>query len=122
MSLVFFAAGVSKLRHSGLAWIFSDNMAVLLIQANYHISNADPLLSWWSLWIAQHVWLCQLFAAATIVTEVGYPLALFGGWARWFFPISMCGLLLGIHAFMGPTFSQFILCHLFWVPWARRRA
>ena len=31
----------------------------------------------------------------------------------------MCGLLIGIRLFMGPTFPQFIICHLFWVPWDR---
>jgi hypothetical protein len=31
----------------------------------------------------------------------------------------MCGLLIGIRLTMGPTFPQFVLCHLFWVPWDR---
>lgn len=31
----------------------------------------------------------------------------------------MCGLLVGIRLLMGPTFPQFVICHLFWVPWDR---
>jgi hypothetical protein len=58
-------------------------------------------------------------ALATVVVEVGYPIALFSRRARWFFPPAMCGTLIGIRLLMGPTFPQFLLCHLFWIPWDR---
>src|ERR671910_162451 len=59
-ALFFFAAGVSKLRHSGLEWIFSDNMAIMLIYHHYSFSNGDPFAAWgpplvpWGLYLAQH--------------------------------------------------------------------
>jgi hypothetical protein len=34
MSIIFFGAGISKLRHSGIEWVTSDNMAILLIEFN----------------------------------------------------------------------------------------
>ena len=37
--------------------------------------------------------------------------------ARWIFPPGMCALLIGIRLTMGPTFWQFVVCHVFWVPW-----
>src|SRR5918993_2010473 len=40
LALIFFAAGVSKLRHSGLEWIFSDNMAILLLKAQFEEKSA----------------------------------------------------------------------------------
>ena len=43
MSLVFFAAGLAKLRYGGLAWVTSQNMSILLTRAAYHVSDADPL-------------------------------------------------------------------------------
>src|SRR5919112_3073159 len=58
-ALVFFAAGVSKLRHSGLEWIFSDNMANLLIRASY---THDEVLSL-APYVSQYSWLPQLIAA-----------------------------------------------------------
>src|SRR5579863_9517 len=45
MALMYFAAGVSKIRHSGFEWINSDTMATFLIAHAYHISMADQLTS-----------------------------------------------------------------------------
>jgi hypothetical protein len=42
MSLIFLGAGMSKIRHSGIEWVTSDNMAILLVQANYQYA---PLTS-----------------------------------------------------------------------------
>jgi hypothetical protein len=117
-ALIFFAAGLSKLRHSGLEWILSDNMAIMLIQHHYHTANADPLVSW-GLSLAQHIWLTRLMAAATVAFEVGYPLALFSRKARWVIVPSVFFMQLGIRVLMGPTFTQFLICNLFWIPWDR---
>ncbi len=118
MSLIFFAAGVAKLRYSGLSWITSNNMAILLVQAQYHIANADPAVRW-GLAIATSPWICRMIAAATMVFETGYPLALFIPAARWIIVPGMAGLLIGIRLLMGPTFWPFVICQLFWVPWDR---
>jgi hypothetical protein len=117
-ALIFFASGVSKLRHSGLEWIFSDNMAIAFITAQYHVSNVDPLTSW-GLYLAQHAWLLHLVAAGTIVLEVSYPLALFSSKARWVIVPSVFFMLVGVRLLLGPTFDQYLICHLFWVPWER---
>jgi hypothetical protein len=118
MSLVFCSAGLSKLRHGGLAWVFSDNMATVLLQHGYHVSSHEPL-SRIGLWLAQYPTLCSVLALATVVIEAGYPLALVSRRARWVFPSGMCALLIGIRLTMGPVFPQFLICHLFWVPWDR---
>lgn len=118
MSLILFAAGVSKLRHSGLAWITSDSMAIFLLQHNYHIANSDPLTSW-GLNLARHAWLPHLFAAATVILEVGYPIALFSRRARWFIVPSAVLMFMGIAVLMGPNFYQLMLCQLLWAPWDR---
>lgn len=118
MSLAFFAAGVQKLRHGGLEWITSNNMSVMLAQHAYRIANVDPPVEW-GLVLSRYPTLCSLLALATVIVEAGYPLALFSRHARWFFPPAMCGTLVGIRLFMGPTFPQFVICHLFWIPWDR---
>jgi hypothetical protein len=117
-ALVFFAAGVSKLRHSGMEWIFSDHMAITLIKANYHTSGIDPPVPW-GLFLAQYSWLTWLLAAATIMFEVGYPLALFSRRARWVIVPSTFFMQVGIWVLMGPAFYTFLICNLFWVPWDR---
>jgi hypothetical protein len=118
LALIFFAAGASKLRHSGLEWVFSDYLQILLIQYNYHLANADPLTSWGPA-VAQHSRLTRLLAGATIGIEVGYPLALFSRSARWLLVPGGVLSLLGIRVLMGPTFEPLMLCSLFWVPWDR---
>jgi hypothetical protein len=118
MALIFSGAGVSKLRHSGVEWLASDNMAISLVSHNYHVANAEPLTSW-GLIVAQYGWLCWLLAVATIVFETGYPLALFSRVARSIIVPGMFSMQVGIRALMGPTFEQFLICNLFWVPWDR---
>jgi hypothetical protein len=116
MALVFFGAGFSKLRTSGPAWIFSDTMAIFLVQHQYHLGNAVPLTGF-GLVVARHAWLCRLLAAGTMVGEIGYPLALVSRFARTVFVPGMLLMQLGIRVFLGPTFLAMMACNVFWVPW-----
>jgi len=115
---VFFCAGASKLRTSGLAWIFSDTMAIFLVQAQYHFGNAVPLTDL-GLVIARHPWLCHALAAAAIACEVGYPLALVSRWARVVAVPGTLAMQIGIRVLLGPTFLHMMACNVFWVPWER---
>ena len=121
MSLVFFAAGVSKLRHSGLAWVTSETMAIFLVQHQYHIADEDPLTKW-GLYLAQQPLLPHLLAAVSLALEVGYPLALFSRRARWFFVPGAALMQIGIRVLLGPDFEQLLICNVFWVPWDRLAA
>jgi hypothetical protein len=109
MALVFFGAGVSKLRHSGLAWIFSDNMAMVLLPFDHP----------WLVRTAQHPWLCRAIAGWTIVIEAGAPLALVSRLARWVFIPSLWLMQLGILLLMNIKFEPYLVCYLFWVRWDR---
>jgi len=118
MSLVFFAAGLAKLRYGGLEWITSNNMSILLTRAFYHASDADPLTRA-GLAIARRHWLSSALAAATVAIELGFPLALVSRRARMLFvPAAFC-MLVGIRVLMGPTFGGFLLATVFWIPWER---
>jgi hypothetical protein len=119
-ALVFFAAGFSKLRHSGLDWIFSDHLATLLIRHQYHVSDGDPLTAWGPA-IAAYPWAARALAAVAIITEACYPLALFSRRARCVFVPAGLGFLIGIRLLMGPTFEAFVICSVFWVPWSSVR-
>jgi hypothetical protein len=118
MALSFFGAGTSKLHTSGPAWIFSDNLATFMLQAQYGYGNAVPLTAV-GVVLASHRWLCRTLAAATIAVEIGYPLALVSRRAR---AIVVPGALLmqiGIRVVIGPSFVAWMLCNVFWVPWDR---
>ena len=116
MSLIFFAAGVAKLRESGLEWIFSDNLAMLLRRQQYGISDGEPLTAW-GLVVAGYPWLSQALAGVSVAVETLFPLALFSRTARLLLVPGALGLLAGIRVLMGPTFEQFMICFVFWVPW-----
>ena len=114
-SLVFFAAGVAKLRFSGLAWVTSDNLATMLLQHHY---KSDPIVDWGKT-IAGHALLCKILAAGTIAVEIGFPLAMFHRWLRWLFVSGMFFMQIGIALLMGVVFTQFMFVYLFWIPWDR---
>ena len=118
LSLVFFAAGFAKLRASGLEWITSDHLAILLDRVQYRISDAEPLLPWGST-VARIPFAANLMALGTIVFETGYPIALFSRRLRPVMILGGIGLIVGIRVLMGPTFENFLLINLFWVPWQR---
>lgn len=118
VSLVFFAAGVAKLWTSGLEWVLSDHIAILLRRVQYHISDADPLVNWGG-HLAEMPLAARLLAFATVVTETLYPLALFSRRLRLPLVLGGVGLILGIRFLMGPTFEQFLTINVFWVPWER---
>jgi len=118
VSLVFFAAGVAKIWTSGFEWFQSDHMAILLDRVQYHISDADPIVTWGSA-IARIPWAANLLALTTIVVETGYPIALFSRRLRIPLVLAGAGLLIGIRMLMGPTFEQFLFLNVFWVRWDR---
>jgi hypothetical protein len=114
LALVFFCAGASKLRESGLAWITSDNFAVMLLQ--HHHLHGVPQTSW-GLLIASQPWLCRVIAGTTVTGELLFPLILLSRRIR----LVMVPLALLMQAavglLMGLWFWQFLLCYLFFVPW-----
>ena len=118
LSLVFFAAGVAKLWTSGIDWVLSDHMAILLRRVQYHISDADPLVNWGS-HLAEMPVVPHVLAAVAVLTETSYPLALFVRRLRVPLVLAAMGLIVGIRMLMGPTFEQFLIVNVFWVPWDR---
>ncbi len=116
MALIFCAAGASKLRRSGLAWITSDHLAMTLIQAHhFHVKPLTPI----GLYLARYPLLCNVMAAGVIALELSFPLALI--FRRLRAPIVWATLLMqvGIGLLMAVWFKQFLFLYLFWVPWER---
>jgi predicted DCC family thiol-disulfide oxidoreductase YuxK len=116
MSLVFFAAGVAKLRHGGIEWFASDNLAIVLTKAHYHVSDADPIGPW-GLWIASSPFASRALAFVSLATEALFPLALVSRRARVVLVPAAFGMLVGIRVLMGPTFGGFLTAFAFWIPW-----
>ena len=116
MALVFLGAGLSKLRHAGIAWVLSDTMRTTLVKAHYSLSDADPLVSW-GLVLAGWWWAPRVIAALSLTTELFFPLALVSTRARAVLVPAAAGMLISIRMLMGPTFGGFLIANVFWVPW-----
>ncbi|MDX1943839.1 MAG: hypothetical protein SFU86_00415 [Pirellulaceae bacterium] len=115
MVLVFCAAGVAKLRTSGLAWIYSDTLLNYMVRAFY--VGQDPATRLGP-WLAQFPLLCNVLAFGTIWCEVTAPLALFSKRYRWFVIPSLFAMQVGIDLVMGISFHHYLACYLFWIPWS----
>lgn len=111
LALVFFGAGFSKVRHNGLTWILSDNMARIMAEQGTRWSEA----------LARFTWICQLLAASAVVLEISAPLALVSRWARRLLVPGLFLMQVGIQVIMALKFKPFLVCYLFWVPWDRVR-
>jgi len=118
IALTYFAAGFSKLRHSGFDWINSDTMSYFLTSRYYYTSDADPLTSW-GLVMGRGVIMPRLLAASGMLLELALPIALFSRRSRWILVPGVAAMQTGIAVLMGPNFYQMILCQLLWVPWDR---
>jgi predicted DCC family thiol-disulfide oxidoreductase YuxK len=116
IALTYFAAGVSKVRHSGFEWVASGNMSYFLMSQYYHVSDADPLTSWGQV-LSRGSVLPHLLAASGVILELSLVIALFSPRSRWFLVPGVAGMQFGIAVLMGPNFYQMIICQLLWVPW-----
>lgn len=116
MALIFFAAGVSKLRHGGLEWMNGETLAYHLVSHNYPFLSFQPWTDW-GLWIAQWPTLLMVLAIGTVVTELFFPLALLHPVARALFVPAAFLMQLGIRLILGPHFEQYAMAYLFFVPW-----
>ena len=117
-SMIFLAAGLSKLKVSGLDWVTTSNAQNRLIWMNYGINDAASV-TLWGLSLATHPGLCKLLAAGTLLLELSYPLALFSKPLRWVIVPGVFVMQIAIRILLGPSFGQFLICNLFWIPWDR---
>ena len=72
VAAAYFAAGVAKLRHSGLAWVTGDNMRYIL---SWAVIDGRMRFDRWTAWVSQRAWLCTLSAFGILALEVGAPVA-----------------------------------------------
>jgi len=116
IGLAYLIVGVQKLRYSGLDWVTTENLRWVLYASSD--SQADPNAV--ALFVADRAWLVHLFAAGTIVVEVGFILCLPFARLRWLFVPAAVSLHLGIWIAMGLDYSAQILAVIIvfvnWVP------
>ncbi len=116
--LMVFAAGMCKLRSSGIAWAFSDTLSndIMSFHLNGGRTHAVPNLD---VFIIERPWLSRTLALVTMLIEICSPAALFLPRVRTFVVISIFMMLVGFWAIMGISFPLAMICLCVWVPWSR---
>lgn len=118
VAFAFFGAGVSKLRHSGLAWVTSSNMSILLAEhARRQQANQSPLFPSLSLLVSRLPVAPRLLAATTVAIELANPVALVSRRARWLIVPGTLAMLFGFRALLGPDFYPLMALQCIWVDW-----
>jgi hypothetical protein len=124
MATIFFAAGVAKIRASGLDWVMTDSMQNHLraqrapaertfLHKYFGYSGSFDL----GLWVASQPVLCKMMAGSTIVIELAMILTPFWRRVRLFMVPLMGVCQLGMGLVLGVLHPPFVLCYLFWIPW-----
>jgi hypothetical protein len=116
LASIFCSAGIAKLRASGLAWVTSNNLQILLIQARYGL---NPAPTEWGLWLARWPLLCNVLAGGCVALELLFPLALLHRRLRMVIVPATLLMQIGIGLLMGIWFMPFLRAYLFWLPWER---
>ncbi len=111
--IIYFAAGIAKLRESGLAWATATNFHNLLLRHHY---THEPKVMW-GLGLAGLPLVCGALAKLTLVGELSAPLALFDVRLRCLIVPALISMQLGIYLLLGVTFRAFLLLIPFWIPW-----
>lgn len=100
---VYLATGVQKLRHSGLRWVASDNMAWVVRQGR---SVLGPDLN---IRIGHHVLLLSVIAGLALVLELSAPALVLFRRTRILLPVLVAVMHTSIWFLLGLNYSSWIL-------------
>ncbi|ADG73135.1 conserved hypothetical protein [Cellulomonas flavigena DSM 20109] len=103
LACVYFLTGAQKVRHSGIEWVLSDNMAWVL---RWGESPFGPGLTQA---VADQAWLTQLLAGGALCLELGAPLLLALRVTRIPFALAVLVMHTSIWAFLGLDYSAWVL-------------
>lgn len=113
LAMVFFNSAVAKLRRSGFAWAWSDNLAVLMVRMNYF---NNPTTNW-GIQLANLPGFGKAMGVAALAVELFFPLVLFSRIARWVLVPAAFLMQLGNKVLLGVDFTSFMFAYLFFIDW-----
>lgn len=113
MVFMYVASGLSKLRHSGVAWFGSEYLATVFFNHAYRHQAASSI----GPYLAQYPSLLFLMSVGTIIVELGMAGALFSRTLRFVMVPAAYALHVSIFLLMGPRFLALAIVFVFWVPW-----
>ena len=119
--MVFWAAGLAKLRHAGLAWITSDTLRNYFLE-NQYVFRSEGATAWGHLladWLIVRPGLCRVLAVVVLAVELSAPAALFSSRARqWLIPLLFLFQVGNALLLYQDFFFAYLGLYLFWVLWS----
>ena len=118
LCLVYFSAGISKLRNGGVSWITGDTLRTNFIAApiNYPDVNSFARILSINTLLYDFPTLCRLLALLVVSIELAAPLALLGG----AFSVIIISILLllqvGAYFTIFVNFSGYLSLFAAWIP------
>ena len=116
--IIFFLSGYTKLRNSGIEWIFSNTLqnVIALQRFNY---DSFPQAKWFhvlNIWITSFPsYVIYALALFVVLAEISAPLALFSKRLRYPILLSLLSLQVGIYFFMYLNFVAWLPLYLCWL-------
>jgi hypothetical protein len=118
-TLVFFAAGISKLRNGGVEWALGDTLRNIISdhQYSFHYEAIKSSFRDFSMWLVEQPNLCRFLATFTILIELFAPLAFFSRRAAIFLIPQILLFQLGCAVVLYQNFlSLYWPLYLAWIP------
>ncbi|MEO8330135.1 MAG: hypothetical protein ABI586_09030, partial [Candidatus Nanopelagicales bacterium] len=117
VAAVYLFTGLQKLIHSGLAWVFSDNMSWVLYAG---AASGQSLAPGFVTTLAGFGPVPQCLAAGALLLELSAPLLIAWRFTRPLFIVAVCCMHLSIGAALGLDYTGWILAVLaVLLPWDR---
>jgi hypothetical protein len=105
VALAYFLTGIAKLRHSGLAWVTSDNMRYVMAAAG---RSGLPEFPGIAIEVSQHAALSHGIAAGILGVELAFPLAFVLPSARPWLAVAVAVLHVGTWLTLGLDYWTWI--------------
>lgn len=118
--MVYFGAGLAKLRATGLDFVFSDVMRNHLLHTGRAFSYlGNSLQETLRGFVLNQPIIYKSVAAVGLLTELASPLALVLRKWRWIPLMAVVGMHIGIFLLMYIRFTEIFPIFVVWVPWTR---
>ena len=121
---VFLAAGLAKLRQSGLEWVLSDTLRNYFLE-NQYVFRSEGARGWGHLladFLIVRPDLCRVLAVVVLTVELSAPAALFSRQARLLLiPLLFLFQIGNALLLYQDFFFAYLGLYLFWIPWGARK-
>ena len=116
---IFFMAGLSKIRNSGIDWFLSENLQNILIRSKIYYHDLHFLAQKFNLnyFIARHLELTKIIAFSAVALELSAPLAILTPKLKNYIVSSLLLMQVGIYFTVLVNFKFYVLIYIFWVDW-----